>query len=160
MVLLPSLFFHTVSSWTVKSEISPGTKLYLEDLLNGGYFQYHICHRWKATYMDEYCVQSSHCFIDLELPREEHNICISPPSVEFCIQMSELAECVKPQPGSQLPGDHTSEETPLPCWFQHGILALLKQVTAALVCSAALLHTPETQDRKIPPLGKPSPFSF
>lgn len=29
-------------------------------------------------------------------------------------------------------------------------LALIKQVTAALVCSAALLHTPETQDRKIP----------
>lgn len=48
-------------------------------------------------------VQSIHCFIDLELPREEHNICISPPSEGFYTQMSELAECVKPQPAPKGP---------------------------------------------------------
>lgn len=52
--------------------------------------------------------------------REIH---VTSPSVEFYIQMSELAGCVKSQLGSQLPRDHTSEEAPLPCLFQQGCRA-------------------------------------
>lgn len=99
-------------------------------------------------------VQSIHCFTDLEFPREEHNICISPPSVEFDMQMSKLAECVKPQPGSQLPGDHTSDSS---TGVEHP--ALIKQVTATLVCSGTSAH-PWDAAQKDPTLRETKSFQF